>query len=214
MLSRVAEGEIATFPDARALAAWLKQHHASSTGVWLKLAKKSAGTPSVSYAEAVELALTWGWIDGQKRALDGDWWLQKLTPRTKRSIWSKINCDKAEALIAAGKMKPSGLAEVERAKSDGRWARAYDSPRTSALPEDLARALAANPRAAAFFETIGAANRYAILWRVQTAKKAETRARRIEAFVAMLTRKETLHPLKKRAKSRAPAGQGRRDGEP
>jgi uncharacterized protein YdeI (YjbR/CyaY-like superfamily) len=194
----VAELEIATFADARALGAWLKQHHASSTGVWLKLAKKSAGTPSVSYAEAVELALTWGWIDGQKRALDGDWWLQKLTPRTRTSVWSKINRDKAEALIAAGKMKPSGLAEVERARTDGRWAQAYDSPRTSAMPEDLARALAANARAAAFFETIDAANRYAILWRVQTAKKAETRARRIEASVAMLARNETLHPLKKK----------------
>jgi uncharacterized protein YdeI (YjbR/CyaY-like superfamily) len=194
----MAELEIATFADARALAQWLKQHHASSTGVWLKLAKKSAGTPSVKYAEAVELALTWGWIDGQKRALDGDWWLQKLMPRTKRSIWSRMNCDKAEALIAAGKMKPSGRAEVERAKADGRWARAYDSPRTSAMPEDLARALAANKRAAAFFETIDAANRYAILWRVQTAKKAETRARRIEASVAMLARHETLHPLKKK----------------
>jgi uncharacterized protein YdeI (YjbR/CyaY-like superfamily) len=195
------ELEVAKFADARVLAAWLKQHHASSPGVWLKLAKKRAGTPTVSYAEAVEIALCWGWIDGQKRPLDGDWWLQKLTPRTKKSIWSKINCDKAEALIAAGKMKPSGRAEVERAKADGRWAQAYDSPRTSAVPEDLTRALAANKRAAAFFETIDAANRYAILWRVQTAKKAETRARRIEGLVAMLARKETLYPLKKKRRS-------------
>ncbi|MGZ3407051.1 MAG: YdeI/OmpD-associated family protein [Polyangia bacterium] len=189
---------IATFEGARALAAWLATHHASSTGVWLKLAKKSAGTPSVSYAEAVEVALTFGWIDGQKRPLDADWWLQKLTPRGARSAWSKINRDKAEALIAAGKMKPSGQREIDRAKTDGRWAQAYDSHRTSTVPDDLARALAANKRAAAFFEIIDAANRYAILYRVQTAKKPETRADRIARLVAMLAKKETLHPLKKK----------------
>jgi uncharacterized protein YdeI (YjbR/CyaY-like superfamily) len=189
---------IATFASARAFAAWLAKHHASSTGVWLKLAKKSAGTPSVTYAEAVEAALTFGWIDGQKRAHDDDWWLQKFTPRGKKSGWSKINCDKAEALIAAGKMKPAGLAEVDRARSDGRWSQAYDSPRTSTVPDDLTRALAANKRAAAFFDTIDAANRYAILYRVQTAKKPETRADRIAKLVAMLARRETLHPLKKK----------------
>jgi uncharacterized protein YdeI (YjbR/CyaY-like superfamily) len=189
---------IAAFEGARTFAAWLAKHHASSTGVWLKLAKKSAGTPSVTYAEAVEAALAFGWIDGQKRAHDDDWWLQKFTPRSKRSGWSKINRDKAEALIAAGKMKPAGQKEVDRAKSDGRWSQAYDSPRTSTVPDDLARALAANKRAAAFFDTIDAANRYAILYRVQTAKKPETRADRIAKLVAMLARRETLHPLKKK----------------
>jgi uncharacterized protein YdeI (YjbR/CyaY-like superfamily) len=144
------------------------------------------------------VALAWGWIDGQKNAHDDDWWLQKFTPRGPKSVWSKINCAKAEALIAAGKMKPAGLKEVERAKADGRWAQAYDSHRTSTVPDDLARALAANKRAAAFFEIIDAANRYAILYRVQTAKKPETRADRIAKFVAMLGRHETLYPLRKK----------------
>jgi uncharacterized protein YdeI (YjbR/CyaY-like superfamily) len=189
---------IETFASARTLAAWLARHHGASTGVWLKLAKKRNGTPSVSYAEALEVALTYGWIDGQKRPLDADWWLQKLTPRGVRSAWSKINRDKAEALIAAGKMKPSGQREIDRAKTDGRWAQAYDSHRTSTVPDDLARALIANKRAAAFFEIIDAANRYAILYRVQTAKKPETRADRIARLVAMLAKKETLHPLKKK----------------
>lgn len=190
--------EVATFDGPRAWAAWLKKQHASSAGLWLKLAKKGARTPSVTYAEGLEVALAWGWIDGQKNAHDEDWWLQKFTPRGSRSVWSKINCAKAEALIAAGKMKPSGLKEVERAKADGRWAQAYDSPRTSAVPDDLARALAANKRAAAFFDIIDAANRYAILHRVQTAKKPETRADRIGKLVAMLARRETLHPLRKK----------------
>ncbi|MCU1279967.1 MAG: hypothetical protein JWM53_3513 [bacterium] len=190
--------EVAAFDGPRAWAAWLGKHHASSAGVWLKLAKKSARTPSVSYAEALEAALAYGWIDGQKGALDDDWWLQKFTPRGAKSVWSKINCAKAEALIAAGKMKPAGLKEVARAKADGRWEQAYDSARTSAVPNDLARALAANARAAAFFETIDAANRYAILYRVQTAKKPETRADRIAKLVAMLAKRETLHPLRKK----------------
>jgi uncharacterized protein YdeI (YjbR/CyaY-like superfamily) len=187
-----------TFDGPRAWAAWLQEHHASSAGVWLKLAKKSARTPSVTYAEALEVALAWGWIDGQKNAHDDAFWLQKFTPRGPKSVWSKINCAKAEALIAAGKMKPAGLKEVERAKADGRWARAYDSHRTSTVPDDLTRALAANKRAAAFFEIIDAANRYAILYRVQTAKKPETRADRIAKLVAMLGRHETLYPLRKK----------------
>jgi uncharacterized protein YdeI (YjbR/CyaY-like superfamily) len=190
--------EVATFDGPRAWAAWLAQHHASSAGLWLKLAKKSARTPSVTYAEALEVALVWGWIDGQKNAHDGDWWLQKFTPRTTKSVWSKINCAKAEALIAAGKMKPAGLEEVARAKADGRWARAYDSPSRSTVPDDLARALAANKRAGAFFAIIDAANRYAILYRVQTAKKPETRADRIAKLVAMLAKHETLYPLRKK----------------
>ncbi|MFN2570934.1 MAG: YdeI family protein [Gemmatimonadales bacterium] len=182
------------FASRAALDAWLAKHHATSEGVWLKLAKKSARVPSVSYAEAVAVALCWGWIDGQKQALDDDWWLQKLTPRSARSPWSKINCDKATALIADGKMRAAGLAEVERAKRDGRWDAAYDSPSNSKVPDDLRAALADNARAAAFFATIDATNRYAILWRIQTAKKPETRARRVAELVALLARGELLHP--------------------
>ena len=183
-----------SFASPAALDAWLAEHHATSPGIWLELAKKTAHVPSVSYAEAVEVALVWGWIDGQKRSLSAHAWLQKLTPRGARSIWSKLNRDRALALIASGRMQPAGRAEVERAQKDGRWADAYDSPRTSAVPEDLAKALAASARARAAFATLNAANRYAILWRVQTAKKPETRARRIADLVAMLARGEKLHP--------------------
>jgi uncharacterized protein YdeI (YjbR/CyaY-like superfamily) len=185
---------VIAFASQAALATWLAKNHGKSDGVWLKLAKKGARTPSVTYAEAVEVALAWGWIDGQKQALDDDWWLQKLTRRSAKSLWSKINCDKATALVAAGKMHPPGLAEVERAKRDGRWDAAYDSPSSSKVPDDLRAALDGNARAAAFFATIDATNRYAILWRIQTAKKPETRARRIAELVAMLARRELLHP--------------------
>ena len=185
---------VRTFASQAALAAWLAKNHDKSDGVWLKLAKKGARTPSVTYAEAVEVALAWGWIDGQKQALDDDWWLQKLTRRSAKSLWSKINRDKATALIAAKKMHPPGVAEVERAKRDGRWDAAYDSPSSSKVPDDLRAALEGNARAAAFFATIDATNRYAILWRIQTAKKPETRARRVGELVAMLARRELLHP--------------------
>ena len=195
--------ETLSFADARAFDAWLARHHATHEGVWLKLAKKGAGVPSVSYAEAIEVALVWGWIDGQKRALDERFWLQKFTRRGARSLWSKINRDKATALIAAGKMQPAGLAEVERARRDGRWERAYDGARTSTVPDDLAAALARNARAKKLFATLDAANRYAILWRVQTAKKAETRARRIAELVAMLARGEVLHPERSKKASRS-----------
>ncbi|QRO02548.1 YdeI/OmpD-associated family protein [Archangium violaceum] len=173
---------------------WLASNHTSSRGVWLKLAKKASGVASVTYAEAVEVGLAWGWIDGQRRSHDDTAFLQKFTPRGPRSIWSKINREKALALIAAGEMKPAGLAEVERAKRDGRWDAAYDSPSRASVPEDLAAALAANPRAAEFFATLNATNRYAVLFRLQTVKKAETRARRIALYVEMLARHEKLHP--------------------
>ena len=188
------------FASPAAFATWLRQHHADSPGIWMKLAKAGSGTPSITYAEAVEVALAWGWIDGQKGAIDARWWKQKFTRRGARSIWSKINCGKAEALIAAGQMHPPGLAEVERARADGRWAQAYDSHRTATMPDDLAAALAATPRAGKFFATLDAANRYAVLWRVQTAKTPETRTRRIETLVAMLARHELLHPTAKKAK--------------
>jgi len=185
---------IASFAQPRAWADWLASKHASSRGVWLKLAKKASGIESITYAEALEEALAWGWIDSQKVAFDDTAWLQKFTPRGPKSIWSKINREKALALIAAGKMKPSGLAEVERAQRDGRWEAAYDSQSRMAVPEDLAAALTANPHAADFFATLNSANRYAVLFRIHTAKKPETRARRIAQFVKMLARHEKLHP--------------------
>jgi uncharacterized protein YdeI (YjbR/CyaY-like superfamily) len=182
------------FGDRDAWEAWLRQHHASSDGLWLQLAKAGAAEPGLSYADALEVALCHGWIDGQKKGLDAQSWLQRFTPRRPRSIWSKINCAKAEALIAQGRMQPAGLAEVERARADGRWDRAYAGARTSTVPDDLQAALAANPRAAAFFQTLNGANRYAVLWRVQTASRPETRARRIATLVEMLARGEKIHP--------------------
>lgn len=184
------------FPDAQAFEAWLREHHARSNGLWLKLAKRGAREPGISYAEAVEVALCWGWIDGQKQALDEQHFLQRFTPRRPRSVWSRINVDKVAALTDAGRMQPPGLAQVQAAKADGRWARAYDGARTATVPEDLQAALDAEPQAKAFFATINAANRYAVLWRVQTAVKPETRARRIAQLVAMLARGETLHAAK------------------
>jgi uncharacterized protein YdeI (YjbR/CyaY-like superfamily) len=182
------------FKSAEAWLKWLEQHHASSNGLWIKLAKKSSGQRSLSYEEAVEGALRWGWIDGQKRSHDEHAWLQKFTPRGERSIWSKLNRDKALAIIARGAMEAPGLAEVQRAQADGRWDAAYDSPRTSVVPEDFAAALAKQPRAAEFFAKLNAANRYAMLWRLQTVKRAETRQKHIALFIAMLSRREKLHP--------------------
>lgn len=173
--------------------AWLDDNHTASRGVWLQLAKKGAETPTVSYAEALEVALCYGWIDGQKQAHNAEFWLQKFTPRSAKSAWSQINREKALALIDAGKMKPAGHREIERAKSDGRWDAAYASASKSTVPEDLQAALDASPRAKAFFGTLDSRNRYAILYRVQTAKKAETRNKRIAQFVQMLERRETLH---------------------
>lgn len=188
------------FKSAKAFEAWLKKHHATSGGLWLKIAKRGAAEPSVTYPEAVEIALCWGWIDGQKKGLDEQHFLQRFTPRRARSIWSKINVDKAEALIAAGRMQAPGLAQVDAAKADGRWARAYDGARTSTVPGDLMAALEAEPRAKAFFAALNASNRYAVLWRIQTAVKAETRARRIAQLVQMLARGEAIHLFKPRDK--------------
>ena len=186
--------------------AWLAAHHATSSGVWLLIAKKGSGRSSPTYAEAVEGALAWGWIDGLKHAHDATAWLQRFTPRKPKSPWSKINREKATALIEAGRMEAPGLAEVERAQADGRWKSAYDSARTAQVPADLRAALAANRRAAAFFAELDRANRYAILWRLQTAKRPETRAKRLASFVAMLARRERIHALpgtgRKRARSR------------
>jgi uncharacterized protein YdeI (YjbR/CyaY-like superfamily) len=153
-----------------------------------------AGSVSVSYAEALESALCYGWIDGQKAALDERYWLQKFTPRRPKSIWSKANCEKAEALIAAGRMQPAGLRQVEQAKADGRWDQAYASQSKNEVPEDFQSELDKNPEAKEFFGTLNSVNRYAILFRVQTAKRAETRAARIRKFVEMLSRHETIYP--------------------
>jgi uncharacterized protein YdeI (YjbR/CyaY-like superfamily) len=173
---------------------WLGKHHQTSKGLWLKIAKKDTGIDTVTYAEALDAALCHGWIDGQKGSFDDTFWLQKFTPRGPRSKWSKINREKAEALTEAGRMKPAGLAAVEQARSDGRWEQAYDSQSKAAVPEDLQRELDRNPKAAAFFATLDSANRYAVLYRVQEAKKPETRARRIEKFIGMLNRGEKIHP--------------------
>lgn len=173
---------------------WLAEHHQTSKGLWLKIAKKDAGVDTVTYAEALDGALCYGWIDGQKGALDDRFWLQKFTPRGPRSKWSKINRDKAEALIQAGRMKPAGLAAIEQARSDGRWDQAYDSQSKASVPEDLQKELDRNPEAAAFFATLDSANRYAVLYRIHEAKKPETRARRIEKFIGMLNRGEKVHP--------------------
>ncbi len=165
---------------------WLETNHTTCTGLWLKLAKKSAGIASVSYAEALDIALCYGWIDGQKASLDELFWLQRFTPRQPRSKWSQVNCKKAEELIAQGRMRAAGLKQVEAAKADGRWENAYHSQSKMAVPEDLLKRLAESPRARAFFETLNSTNRYAILYRIHDAKKPETRARRIEKFVTML----------------------------
>jgi uncharacterized protein YdeI (YjbR/CyaY-like superfamily) len=174
--------------------AWLEQYGQVSTGVWLLLAKKGAAHPTVSYAEAVESALCFGWIDGQKRAQDEHYWLQRFTPRTAKSIWSKINKAKAEALIASGRVRAAGLREIERARQDGRWDAAYASASTATVPEDYQQALDANIAAKDFFATLNSQNRYAILFRIQAVKKQETRARKIAEFVEMLSKGEKLHP--------------------
>lgn len=174
--------------------AWLDANHATSKGIWLKIAKKDTGIASVSYEGALDVALCYGWIDGQKAGLDEAFWLQRFTPRGKSSTWSKANRDKATSLMAQGRMKPAGLAEVERAKQDGRWADAYEGQRNATVPEDLQRALDENPEARAFFATLKKVNRYAILYRIQDAKKPETRARRIERFIAMLNEHKKVYP--------------------
>lgn len=185
---------IVLFADRSAFRTWLREHHASRPGLWLRIAKAASPLRSVSYAEALDVALCFGWIDGQKRSHDADSFLQKFTPRQKRSPWSKRNREHVERLVAAGEMHAAGLAAVEAARADGRWDRAYDSPGRATVPDDLQAALDANPRARAFFATLKGANRYAILYRIQSAVKPETRARRIAEFVAMLQRGETLHP--------------------
>jgi uncharacterized protein YdeI (YjbR/CyaY-like superfamily) len=182
------------FPSPAEWEAWLEEHHGASAGVWIEIAKKDAGIPSVRYPEVLDTALCFGWIDARREALDERFFLQRFTPRRSRSRWSRINREKAERLIAEGRMRPAGIAEVERAKADGRWQAAYESQRTSTVPADLQRELDARPRARAFFAGLSSQNRYAILYRLQDAKRPETRARRLARFVAMLEAGETIHP--------------------
>jgi uncharacterized protein YdeI (YjbR/CyaY-like superfamily) len=184
---------ILLFAAPAELEAWLEDNHSESDGVWLKIAKKGALEPSVTYAEAVELALCFGWIDSQKRGHDDQHFLQRFTLRRPRGRWSKINREKAEALIAAGAVRPVGLAEIEAAKVDGRWEAAYEGQRTAKVPDDLRAELDANPAAREFFEGLDSANRYAVIYRLNDAKKPETRERRLRKFLAMLERGEKIH---------------------
>ena len=185
---------VVSFEDTSAGDAWLTAHATDSPGLWLKIAKKGSAGRSISYSEALDVALCHGWIDGQKGRHDDEYWLQRFTPRKPGSKWSKINTERAAALIESGRMRPAGLREVERAQGDGRWEQAYESQSRVTVPEDLARALAANQRARAFFATLDSRNRYAILYRIGTAKRPETRAKRIDAFVAMLSEHKKIYP--------------------
>jgi uncharacterized protein YdeI (YjbR/CyaY-like superfamily) len=182
------------FSSAAEWERWLEKHHGESEGVWVEIAKKGTGIESVRYPEVLESALCFGWIDARREALDDRCFLQRFTPRRQASNWSKINRQTAERLIADGRMRPAGLTEVERAKADGRWERAYESQRTITVPADLQRELDARPEAKAFFATLSSQNRYSILYRLQDAKRPETRARRLAQFVAMLEAGQTIHP--------------------
>ena len=182
------------FATVAAWNAWLAKHHATSSGITMRIARKASAAQSITYSEAVDTALVWGWIDGQKGSGDPEAWLQKFTPRTPRSIWSKLNREKASALLESGKMTAAGIAAVEVAKANGCWDRAYDAPKQATVPEDLAAALAKRPAAVAFFATLDSRNRYAILHRLMTAKKAETRVKRIAQFVELCARREKIHP--------------------
>jgi uncharacterized protein YdeI (YjbR/CyaY-like superfamily) len=183
----------AAFASQAQWRAWLSKHHANSPGVWLEIAKKGSGIASVTYAEAIETALCYGWIDGQKAAVDHDRWRQRFTPRAPRSRWSKINREKATALIASGAMKVAGRREVDAAKADGRWDAAYAGQSAMTVPDDLRDALDHNASAREFFATLDRSNRYAVLYRIHDAKRPETRRARIEKFVAMLAEHRTLH---------------------
>jgi uncharacterized protein YdeI (YjbR/CyaY-like superfamily) len=185
--------EIVLFAEPAELEEWLEANGGDSPGIWLKIAKKGAPEPSVTYAEALELALCFGWIDSQKRGHDEIHFLQRFTPRRPRGRWSKINREKAEVLEESGALRPAGAAEVAAAKSDGRWEAAYEGQRTAKVPDDLQAELDANPQAAAFFADLDGANRYAITYHLAEAKKPETRARRLAKFVAMLERGEKIH---------------------
>jgi len=174
-------------------AEWLAKQHDKSDGVWLKFSKKDSGIPSVTYEEAIDVALCYGWIDGQGKGFDEKYWLQKFTPRRPKSIWSKINTEKAERLIASGEMQPAGLRAIEAAQQDGRWEAAYASQKNIIVPEDFQAALNKNKKAKAFFATLKSGERYSFLFRIHNAKKPETRAKRIQQFVELLEKGEKIH---------------------
>ena len=196
------ERSIHSFADARGFEAWIADRAIDDPGVWLKFARKASGIPSISKQEAIDIALCHGWIDGQIRRRDEATYRQRFTPRRRRSAWSKRNATIAERLLAEGRMHAAGIEEVERAKADGRWQGAYAGSAGIEVPADLVRALAADPKARAMFERLSRQNRYAILYRIATAKRADTRARRIRQFLAMLRRGETIHTQRRRADSR------------
>ena len=185
--------KIVTFKSVAAFRTWLKKNHATSDGIWLRIFKKASGEESITYREALDQALCYGWIDGQKKAHDDSSWLQKFTPRRSKSGWSKKNVQHAERLIKSGEMTPAGLKEVEAAKSDGRWKEAYDSFGNAAVPNDFLKELAKDKKAKAFFETLNKTNLYSIAYRLQTAKKPETREKRMRAIIEMLARGEKFH---------------------
>ena len=184
---------IKLFRSGAAFLTWLEKNHSTSPGIWLRFAKKASGVKSITYPEALDIALCHGWIDGLRKREDDTYFLQRFTPRTKRSIWSKINRGKVATLIADGRMHPAGLAEVERAKADGRWEAAYDSFKNAPVPDDLRAFLDENAKAKKFFESLSSQNRYAILFRLHTAKKPETRAKRFAQFTEMLKKGEKIH---------------------
>lgn len=195
IMSTIDDNPIMLFASQQDWEAWLHEHHIQSAGLWLQIAKKGAGIPSVSYAEALEIALCYGWIDGQKRSYDEKFFLQRFTPRRSKSIWSKINTEHVARLIAEGRMQPAGLREVEAAQQDGRWEAAYQSQSgLVAPPADFQAELDKNPQARDFFATLNSANRYAIYFRIQNAKKPETRQKRIQQFIAMLAEHKKIHP--------------------
>ncbi len=181
------------FATPAAMEAWLEENHSSPDGIWLKIAKKGSGVKSVTYGEALELALCFGWIDSQKKGFDEAFFLQRFTPRRPRGRWSRINRDKAEGLIAAGAMRPTGMAEVEAARADGRWEAAYEGQRSARVPADLQRELDANPAAREFFAGLNSSNRYAIIYRLNDARRPQTRERRLRRFIEMLERGEKIH---------------------
>lgn len=185
--------EVLSFRSFSEFREWLTANHCKSDGIWLRIRKKDSGKPSITYAEALDEALCFGWIDGQKQRHDDTSWLQRFTPRRPKSGWSRINTQHAERLIEAGRMKPAGQAQIDAAKRDGRWTAAYDSPSKATIPEDFLLAVRRNKKAKAFFESLNKANRYAIAYRLQTAKKPETRQKRMEIILAMLARGEAFH---------------------
>lgn len=193
-MSQNSDYPLLTFENQSQWEDWLEVHHAEAQGIWAKMAKKGSGIPSITYAELVEAALCYGWIDGQSKSIDEQYWMQKFTPRKPNSKWSKINREKVEGLIAAGRMRPAGLQQVEKAKADGRWDAAYDPPSKASVPEDFQRELNQHPQAQEFFNTLNSTNRYAILYRIQTAKKPETRAARIQKIIEMLLAQQKFYP--------------------